>query len=157
MFELINSRPGLSGDRFQPDPYEEGPGDGVRLDGRLATLASFQTGPWLACVVQLLDFPTEATQLLGGLRGFSGGVVGHDPIGSATRFIGSSAGIASCQLCSCFRQPMRWSLGAAPDGLGPHMGNRLPTMEERLAFSARAFLHTCSRRIVRGRRCLSSR
>ena len=72
----------LGSEFFEANPDQQSTADMVALNAGFATLATFQTCNLFAFAVQLLDFPAEATHLLGRLRGLSSRIIGHDPIGS---------------------------------------------------------------------------
>jgi len=69
----------------ESDPNKQSTSDMIALDAGCATLTTFQTGQLLAFAMQLLNLPTEATHLLGGLGGVLSGIIGHDPIRAAGR------------------------------------------------------------------------
>ena len=85
MFKLVDSAPRLRGQRFEPDPDEEGTADMVPLNPRGTTLAAFEPGELFPFAVQLLNVPTKATHLSGRLRGMLSGIVGYDPIRAVGR------------------------------------------------------------------------
>src|SRR5512144_2384397 len=67
MFQLIEGPPRLCRQLIEPDPDEERTTDMIALNPRLPTLAAFEPCDLLTFPVQLLDLPTKATRLLGGL------------------------------------------------------------------------------------------
>src|SRR5512144_3350640 len=85
MFQLIDGPPRLCRQLIEPDPDEERTTDMIALNPRLSTLAAFEPRDLLTFPVQLLDLPTKATRLLGGLRRILSGIVSHDPIRAAGR------------------------------------------------------------------------
>ena len=87
VFELINGLTGLSCQVFKSNPDQQSTADMVALNAGFATLTTFQTCNLFAFSVQLLDFPAEATHLLGRLRGLSSRIIGHDPIRAMGRHL----------------------------------------------------------------------
>ena len=87
MFHLIESPSGFDGDRFEPNPDQQGTADMIALNTRFAALAALQPGKLLAFTVQLLNLPTKATRLLCGLGRNLSRVVGHDPVRAVSRHL----------------------------------------------------------------------
>ena len=57
----------------------------IALNASFTTLTLFDTSQLFAFPMQLLNLPTEATHLLGGLGRVLSGVIGHDPIRAVGR------------------------------------------------------------------------
>ena len=85
MFEAVHGLPGLTGQGFAAHPDQEGSGDMIALNARVAAWTAFQARQLLAFAVQLLDLPAHVTHMLCGVRGVRSGIVGHDPVRAAGR------------------------------------------------------------------------
>jgi hypothetical protein len=80
VLELVNGPSRLCRQLFEPDPDQESTTEVMMLKARLTTRATFKPGEWFAFAVPLLNLPTKATRLWGGLRSILRAIVGYDPI-----------------------------------------------------------------------------
>jgi hypothetical protein len=85
VFELIDRAACLSREFFESPPNEPGTSNRIALNPRFAALAAVQTRKLFAFAVQWLDFPADATPLLGDLRGIGSRIVGPNPIRAVGR------------------------------------------------------------------------
>lgn len=85
MFNLINRPLSFIGNLLELDPYHNCTANVVTDNSGLATLATFQSGELFGFSVKLLNFPTQATHFLDGLRVILSNIVGDDIVRALSR------------------------------------------------------------------------